>query len=1472
MNKSQISVVLALTIASVTSANAQCYQFSSGSIQLRINIGVINLVVGPSTDPMSGFRTGTTVFSSSNTFIIGGTTQTSTAIQDGTANIQYFPALGSDPAFTTFQISVPDATTGTPGPGSHSWTASLFGVGDLLPATALPQVLPPASLWVLPNNGNYIQVASGASRIKYPIDRVSTCGTPTSGLSGKGLGSSSDVPGGCDCGDPISIGNGNLFEEIKDYQTVGLNRLMFTRYYNSFASPNTVATALGLNWRTNYDRYLRLNSSSSVTAERADGQEVEFTLVGSVWTSDTDVDLNLTNFGSTWTLTDRSDSVETYTANSTGRGLLQSIVARGGYTQTVQYDTSNQLASVTDSYGRRLAFVFLAGKLLTVTAPDGLVISFTYSGNQLTVAAYNTTPGTHQTYLYENVAFPNALTGMVDENGIRFTTWAYDTSGRAISSQHADGADLTTVSYNDGDGSRTITNALGLRTVYKFTTFQNVPKLTEIDRLATSTTPSAVTTLTYDSRGYQNSQTNWNGIRTTTLNDPHGQPLSITQADGTPQARTITTTYHPTFHLPVQIVEPGLTVDLTYDSNGNLLTVTRTDTTTNSSPYSTNGAARTWSYTWSNFLMVSVKGPRTDANDLTTFTYDATGSLTSITNALNRVISIGAHLPGGLPQTMTDPNGITTNYAYDRRLRLTSATVNTAAGPLTSKFTYDLAGNLVTVTSPDNSSLAFTFDNARRLTAVTDALQNRTSYVLDALGDRTTIASSNPGGITTHRRVDSFDALGRLAQKIEGAGQVTTYLYDSNGNLIGTTDPLQHATQRTVDPLDRFTKTTDAAGGIVSATFNARNRVLNVTDPNSSITSYVYDGFGDVIQESSPARGTIVYRYDAAGNLMQRTDARGAVAKFIYDALNRVLTTTYPANPAENVSYTYDEAGHGFGIGRLTGVTDAAGKLSRSYDERGNVVSESRVRGGITLGTAFTYDAANRISSITYPSKAAVTYTRDAAGKVTSVLVKPAGASQAVSVASDVTYQPFGLSNGLTLGNGISETRTFDLSNRINTITAASSLNLHYVFDAANNVLSITNGVTPGNDQTFSYDSLNRLTQASGIYGSRGYTYDSNGNRLTETGTGDLRTLDGLSITSLSFNEAGHLASTSSGSQQLTQYTYSAFGQRLVKQGATTGSTLYQYNLDGTLLEEADGQGTMQADYVYLNGRPIATLLAGGTIYFLHDDRLGAPQRVTDKSQKTVWSADYEPFGALNAATSQTSTALQNLRLPGQELDMETGLHHNGFRDYAPGLGRYLQSDPVGIVGGTNTYAYGSGNPLRFADPLGLCDLPDLIKWVDEQLNDKAEEKAKEAAGYEAFLKTAAGVEDGSATAEAIALRNSLTAEYSPAFTALEFGYIATKPVWAELLSDPDLFPHYGTPEFENAQNNIETWRQMYNNPVARAQIYHDFGWPSWAPDPSMQPQAPGTGQPQADPQSGPPPPPCTTFDCLNNLFQNPTQ
>jgi RHS repeat-associated protein len=107
-------------------------------------------------------------------------------------------------------------------------------------------------------------------------------------------------------------------------------------------------------------------------------------------------------------------------------------------------------------------------------------------------------------------------------------------------------------------------------------------------------------------------------------------------------------------------------------------------------------------------------------------------------------------------------------------------------------------------------------------------------------------------------------------------------------------------------------------------------------------------------------------------------------------------------------------------------------------------------------------------------------------------------------------------------------------------------------------------------------------------------------------------------------------------------------------------------------------------------------------LYFLHDDQLGTPQLATDTTQAVAWVGNYQPFGGLNIATSQTGALTQDLRLPGQENDEETGMYHNGFRDYVPSFGRYAESDPIGLSGGLNTYRYAGANPVAFIDSEGL--------------------------------------------------------------------------------------------------------------------------------------------------------------------------
>ncbi len=101
---------------------------------------------------------------------------------------------------------------------------------------------------------------------------------------------------------------------------------------------------------------------------------------------------------------------------------------------------------------------------------------------------------------------------------------------------------------------------------------------------------------------------------------------------------------------------------------------------------------------------------------------------------------------------------------------------------------------------------------------------------------------------------------------------------------------------------------------------------------------------------------------------------------------------------------------------------------------------------------------------------------------------------------------------------------------------------------------------------------------------------------------------------------------------------------------------------------------------------------------YVHADHLGTPQRMTDQAGALAWDRVAKPFGG---TVSLTGTATNPQRFPGQLNDPETGFSYNYFRDYDPTTGRYLQSDPIGLGGGLNTYAYVGGNPVNYYDPDG---------------------------------------------------------------------------------------------------------------------------------------------------------------------------
>ena len=157
-------------------------------------------------------------------------------------------------------------------------------------------------------------------------------------------------------------------------------------------------------------------------------------------------------------------------------------------------------------------------------------------------------------------------------------------------------------------------------------------------------------------------------------------------------------------------------------------------------------------------------------------------------------------------------------------------------------------------------------------------------------------------------------------------------------------------------------------------------------------------------------------------------------------------------------------------------------------------------------------------------------------------------------------------------------------------------------------------------------------------------------------------------------------------------------------------TTRFVYDEAGHLLGEYGSTGIAAQETVYLGDWPVATVRKNGAgtaiAYYVWPDHLGTPRQVTDAtSQKVLWRWEGGPFGSNTPNQDPQSTGtpfFYNLRFPGQYWDNEISRMSNGFRDYDPSLGRYIESDPIGLGGGINTYGYGGGNPLFAYDQFGL--------------------------------------------------------------------------------------------------------------------------------------------------------------------------
>ncbi|MCK4588007.1 MAG: RHS repeat protein, partial [Gammaproteobacteria bacterium] len=386
---------------------------------------------------------------------------------------------------------------------------------------------------------------------------------------------------------PINVASGNKVLEQVDLQGSGPMPVSFVRTYNSALS--TSAESRYANWAASLDRRIKRTTTSiydSVIFSRGDGSAQYYNLVSGVWQTDADNPGTLTSlvdangFETGWRYDTGEDSVETYNIN----GQLISDSNLRGNVRNYTYDSVGRIESITNDWGQSIAVTYKARSSSfyndpidswnTVTDQSGRTWNYNYDSNYNLTSVVNP-DGTSRTYVYENSLFPHALTGIIDERGIRYATYAYDDQGRGITTTLANNVDRVDITYPSSH-SRTVTNSRGISSTYTTQLQLGRALVTAIAGPGCSSCGSGDSQFTYDSENRLIFQTR-KGLTTQfgnyDTNDNYGYKVI---APGTPEQRRTDYTYDSRFNKKItSITEPSVfssgskVTTHVYDGNGN---------------------------------------------------------------------------------------------------------------------------------------------------------------------------------------------------------------------------------------------------------------------------------------------------------------------------------------------------------------------------------------------------------------------------------------------------------------------------------------------------------------------------------------------------------------------------------------------------------------------------------------------------------------------------------------------------------------------------------------------------------------------------------------------------------------------------------------------------------------------------------------------------------------------------------------
>ncbi|WP_313919990.1 RHS repeat-associated core domain-containing protein [Tahibacter sp.] len=1164
----------------------------------------------------------------------------------------------------------------------------------------------------------------------------------------------------------------------------------FTRHYHSLQQTATLPV-FAPGWTHTFSDRVLSGGSYYARIIRGDGNAEYFTHLGNnTYASNQTTRKKLVKLGDgSYRIYDETGKVQHF--NPDGRLIRQERSTSGLQAIDFVYD-DGKLVQAIDQTGRTLTFVYTGERLSRITLPDGSAVDYSYdAAANFERATYS--DGSSKRYHYNEAGLSlandkHALTGITTENGLRYSSYGYAANGRVNLSQRHKGdgtfVEKTTIDYSNVD-QPVVTLPYGEVVTY------GLANEGPYRRITSMASGAGASYFVYTGGGLVQA-TQHSTVSTYAYT---GDYLSTRyQAVGTPEERKFVTARDVNYRTTSYEVQAKsgttyvtkLRQTFAYNSRGQILAASTIDPATSETRTvalayceQTDVAAGTCPLLG---LLKTVDGPRTDVADITAYTYHAydapgcvpgvnpcryrRGDLRKITNALGQITEIRDYNDAGRPAAVTDPNGVVTEFEYDARDRLIArkllgANPGAEADDQITRIGYWPTGLISSVDFPDGASLSFKYDDAHRMTGISDNAGNSIAYTLNAASQRIKEDTRDSTGALQRTLARAYNTLDQLESVTDAFERVTSFTY-VKGNLDQTTDAKLRVEDNNYDPLNRLTRSLRDMNGIAAETtfdYDTLDNLKQVKDPNGLNTNYDYNAFSDLMQLSSPDTGTTTYTYDSAGNRETRKDARNKTTTYSYDALDRLTGAVY-ADTALNETYTFDTAqaacvvGETFAIGRLTRMADQSGNTVYCYDRFGNLVRKVQTTNSRVFVLRYVYADNGQLQKIVYPDGAEADYVYDAHGRVVEVGAKVTAADPRQVVLSNATYHPFGPVAEWTYGNGRVMKRSLNQNYQPRSVEVigAGGLNVGYEFDEVGNLKDLYSpSQMEPSLRTFGYDRLDRLTESKdGATQTllEGYAYDKTGNRTSATVGASTKgysyligthRLASVGTTARAYDNAGNTTQIGGIAKQFVyddsnrmsqyvqagvvamNYVYNGRGEQ-VRRHVGVADNYFLYDEAGRWMGDYKAQsgagGAPVQQMIWLDGLPVGVIVGAtpgqaAKLHYIEADALGSPRVVVDPTRgasgTAVWTWDLagEAFG--NTAPNQdpdgdSNLLVFNMRFPGQRYDSASGLNYNYFRDYDQSTGRYTQSDPIGLKGGISTYGYVGGSPLIGVDLMGLSE------------------------------------------------------------------------------------------------------------------------------------------------------------------------